>query len=149
MVGGYSKYGSEKILTHQLTGSQETNIRGPYLHVYNFLQQHLSRGEEPTGTVIFVASAAASLTIPGGSSYGISKLANVRQAEFLHAGQSRTHSLGDEYSQTSRTSYCPCVFFSPRSRSDPNGKRSSDWTYVHRYSYVFDYRIIIRYHANL
>lgn len=63
----------------------ETNIRGPYLHVYNFLQQFLSVEKQPVGTVIFVSSAAASLTLPGGSGYGISKLANARQAEFLHA----------------------------------------------------------------
>lgn len=63
----------------------ETNIRGPYLHVYNFLQQFLSEGKEPTGTVIFISSAAGGIIIPGGSAYGISKLANTRQAEFLHA----------------------------------------------------------------
>ncbi|KAH7117554.1 hypothetical protein B0J11DRAFT_441630 [Dendryphion nanum] len=63
----------------------ETNIRGPYLHVYEFLQQFLAVGKEPTGTIMIIASAAGSLTIPGGSGYSMSKLANVKQAEFLHA----------------------------------------------------------------
>lgn len=66
-------------------GAMETNIRGPYLHVYNFLQQFLSVGKEPAGTVVFVSSFAAAITIPGASGYGMSKFVNARQAEYLHA----------------------------------------------------------------
>lgn len=65
---------------------QEINIRGPYLHIYNFLQQHLTEGKEPTGTVIVLSSGAASFTQPGMSAYAISKLIEIRLIEFLHIG---------------------------------------------------------------
>jgi NAD(P)-dependent dehydrogenase (short-subunit alcohol dehydrogenase family) len=65
---------------------QEINTRGPYLHIYNFLQQYLTEGKEPTGTVIVLSSGAASFTQPGMSAYAISKLIEIRLIEFLHIG---------------------------------------------------------------
>ncbi|KAF2787996.1 NAD(P)-binding protein [Melanomma pulvis-pyrius CBS 109.77] len=62
----------------------EINIRGPYLHIYNFLQQFLAVGKEPTGTVIILSSAAASFNAPGMSAYSISKLVVIRLTELLH-----------------------------------------------------------------
>ncbi|KAF2006227.1 NAD(P)-binding protein [Amniculicola lignicola CBS 123094] len=62
----------------------ETNVRGPYLQIYHFLQQKLVQNQKPKGTVIILSSAAASFTMPGMSSYALSKLAGARQAEFLH-----------------------------------------------------------------
>ncbi|KAF2269063.1 NAD(P)-binding protein [Lojkania enalia] len=63
----------------------DVNVRGTYLHIYSFLQQFISIGKEPAGTVIIVSSGAAAMTSPGTSAYSISKLAGIRLAEFLHA----------------------------------------------------------------
>ncbi|KAF2016765.1 hypothetical protein BU24DRAFT_423122 [Aaosphaeria arxii CBS 175.79] len=61
-----------------------TNIFGPHLHTYNFLQQYLSEGKAPIGTVVLISSGAALFARPGGSAYSISKGVNARQAEALH-----------------------------------------------------------------
>ncbi|KAF2865669.1 hypothetical protein BDV95DRAFT_612537 [Massariosphaeria phaeospora] len=66
----------------------EVNVRGPYLHIYSFLQQFRTPNDgiqQPTGTVIVVTSGAGALTMPGMSAYSISKLADLRLSQFLHA----------------------------------------------------------------
>ncbi len=49
--------------------------------------------EDPSGTIITVSSGRAGLTIPGGSSYNIAKLAAQRLTEHVHLGMYSTLSL--------------------------------------------------------
>jgi NAD(P)-dependent dehydrogenase (short-subunit alcohol dehydrogenase family) len=57
-------------------------VKGLYNLSYHFI--HTTGG---TGTLISLASLAASLLVPGMSSYGSSKLASTRLVEFLHLEQ--------------------------------------------------------------
>ncbi|ORY15411.1 hypothetical protein BCR34DRAFT_508423 [Clohesyomyces aquaticus] len=69
----------------QWWSDMEINIRGPYIQIYNFLQQYLAEGKEPEGTIVVLSSAAAAMVGPGSSAYTISKLVGLRLAQNLHA----------------------------------------------------------------
>jgi NAD(P)-dependent dehydrogenase (short-subunit alcohol dehydrogenase family) len=69
-----------------LTKVQEINLRGLYLMSHYFIQSQ-PNPKEPTGTLITVASGRAGLTIPGGSAYNISKLAEERLNEHIQMGE--------------------------------------------------------------
>ncbi|KAF2118760.1 hypothetical protein BDV96DRAFT_629390 [Lophiotrema nucula] len=73
-----------KMAPSQWWSDLDINIHGTYLQVYSFLQQYLSEGKEPTGTVIILSSGAAAFTFPGMSAYAISKLVGIRIAEHLN-----------------------------------------------------------------
>ena len=57
----------------------EVNVKGSYILVHEYLRV------VPDGTIIFLGTLGASLTIPGMSSYSGSKLALLKLAEFLDA----------------------------------------------------------------
>jgi NADP-dependent 3-hydroxy acid dehydrogenase YdfG len=59
-----------------------TNVRSAHLAAHYFINTF---GPSPTGTFIIMTSGAAALVVPGLSSYGISKQACIRLADFLHA----------------------------------------------------------------
>ncbi|KAF2464568.1 NAD(P)-binding protein [Lindgomyces ingoldianus] len=83
-----------KISPSQWWENMEVNIRGPYLHIYNFLQQFIVIGKEPTGTIIILSSGVASMIIPGASAYTISKLVGLKLAEQLNAEHPNVRSFG-------------------------------------------------------
>ncbi|KAJ4365033.1 hypothetical protein N0V83_008649 [Neocucurbitaria cava] len=57
----------------------EVNVKGSYILVHEYLKV------VPNGTIIFLGTLGASLTVPGMSSYSGSKLALLKLAEFLDA----------------------------------------------------------------
>lgn len=58
----------------------EINLRGAQITAHHYLQTF---GQDVAGTFITLTSGIAGLTIPGGSSYSIAKLALVRLMEYL------------------------------------------------------------------
>ncbi|KAF2734197.1 NAD(P)-binding protein [Polyplosphaeria fusca] len=62
----------------------DVNVRGTYLQIHEFLQQHIVNGKEASGTIVIISSIAAALDTPGMSAYSMGKLLNARMAEYLH-----------------------------------------------------------------
>ncbi|ATZ57945.1 hypothetical protein BCIN_15g04480 [Botrytis cinerea B05.10] len=61
----------------------EINLKGLYHMTHHFIRSQPSP-KSPTGTIITLSSGRAGLTVPGGSTYDISKLAEQRLVEHLH-----------------------------------------------------------------
>lgn len=59
----------------------ESNVKGPYLTAHFFI-----RAFGGQGTIINLVSSAASLLIPGSSSYSSAKLAQVKLGEYIDLG---------------------------------------------------------------
>jgi NAD(P)-dependent dehydrogenase (short-subunit alcohol dehydrogenase family) len=63
----------------------ETNVRGTYLSIWYYLNTFTSNDESATGTIIIMSSGAATVVLPGQSSFGMSKLAMHRMVENVQA----------------------------------------------------------------
>ncbi|ORY59302.1 uncharacterized protein BCR38DRAFT_351965 [Pseudomassariella vexata] len=64
--------------------SWNVNLKGSYAAIHHFIQSQKDP-KNPTGTVILVSGNRAGLTEPGHSAYNISKLAQQRLIEHIHA----------------------------------------------------------------
>ncbi|KAI9817915.1 MAG: hypothetical protein M1832_004535 [Thelocarpon impressellum] len=64
--------------------SLSINVIGFYLMVNGFIRAQPDPAE-PIGTIISVSSGIAGITNPGSSAYSVSKLAEIKMGEFVHA----------------------------------------------------------------
>lgn len=63
----------------------ETNVRGTHLSIWYYLNTFTSNDDSATGTIIVISSGAATVVLPGQSSFNMSKLAMHRMVENVQA----------------------------------------------------------------
>ncbi|KAH8806108.1 putative oxidoreductase ucpA [Xylogone sp. PMI_703] len=64
---------------------QQTNVFGTYLMSYNYIATRNKARIPGNGTIINISSQLTFATMPGGSSYSLSKLAVAKLAKFIHS----------------------------------------------------------------